>query len=168
MERGVITEIPLYVLKMFSGLSSISSRLIGVTSHTTPLSIRRGVGGEARPVGVTSHTTPLSIRRGAGGEAGRGWGRGQPVRYPSYKPVTHKKKYQTREGLVLLILNLWFKCANYLPPSIFFFKSARTPRSPRDVPAATLLIAAASPFGLPGAAGRWRRGSSFTSSKVRE
>ena len=47
MERGVITEIPLYVLKMFSGPSSISSRLIGVTSHTTPLSIRRGVGGEA-------------------------------------------------------------------------------------------------------------------------
>ena len=34
MERGVITEIPLYVLKMFSGPSSISSRLIGVTSHT--------------------------------------------------------------------------------------------------------------------------------------
>ncbi|WP_455098191.1 hypothetical protein, partial [Prevotella jejuni] len=30
MERGVITEIPLYVLKMFSGPSSISSRLIGV------------------------------------------------------------------------------------------------------------------------------------------
>ena len=47
MERGVITEIPLYVLKMFSGPSSISSRLIGVTSHTTPLSIRRGAGGEA-------------------------------------------------------------------------------------------------------------------------
>ena len=47
MERGVITEIPLYVLKIFSGPSSISSRLIGVTSHTTPLSIRRGVGGEA-------------------------------------------------------------------------------------------------------------------------
>jgi len=47
MERGVSTEIPLYVLKMFSGPSSISSRLIGVTSHTTPLSIRRGVGGEA-------------------------------------------------------------------------------------------------------------------------
>ena len=47
MERGVITEIPLYVLKMFSGPSSISSRLIGVTSHTTPLSIRRGAEGEA-------------------------------------------------------------------------------------------------------------------------
>ena len=47
MERGVITEIPLYVLKIFSGPSSISSRLIGVTSHTTPLSIRRGSGGEA-------------------------------------------------------------------------------------------------------------------------
>ena len=26
------------------------------------------------PVWVTSHTTPLSIRRGAGGEASRGWG----------------------------------------------------------------------------------------------
>ena len=59
MERGVITEIPLYVLKMFSGPSSISSRLIGVTSHTTPLSIRRGAGGEACPVGVTTHTTSL-------------------------------------------------------------------------------------------------------------
>ena len=47
MERGVITEIPLYVLKMFSGPSSISSSPIGVTSHTTPLSIRRGAGGEA-------------------------------------------------------------------------------------------------------------------------
>ena len=42
---------------------------IGVTSHTTPLAIRRGVGGEARPIGVTSHTTPLVIRRGVGGEA---------------------------------------------------------------------------------------------------
>ena len=52
MERGVITEIPLYVLKMFSGPSSISSRLIGVTSHTTPLSIRRGVGGEASVISV--------------------------------------------------------------------------------------------------------------------
>ena len=45
------------------------SSLIGVTSHTTPLAIRRGVGGEAKPVGVTSHITPLAIRRGAGGEA---------------------------------------------------------------------------------------------------
>ena len=47
MERGVITEIPLYVLQMFSSPSPIISRLIGVTSHTTPLSIRRGAGGEA-------------------------------------------------------------------------------------------------------------------------
>ena len=47
MERGVITEIPLHVLQMFSGPFPISSRLIGVTSHTTPLSIRRGAGGEA-------------------------------------------------------------------------------------------------------------------------
>ena len=53
-----------------------ASNPIGVTSHTTPLAIRRGVGGEARPIGVTSHTTPLSIRRGAGGEAERGWGWG--------------------------------------------------------------------------------------------
>ena len=48
----MITEIPLYVLKIFSGPSSISSRLIGVTSHTTPLSIRRGVGGEASVTSV--------------------------------------------------------------------------------------------------------------------
>ena len=47
MERGVITEIPLHVFQMFSSPSSIISRLIGVTSHTTPLSIRRGAGGEA-------------------------------------------------------------------------------------------------------------------------
>ena len=47
MERGVITEIPLRVLCMFSSPSPIISRPIGVTSHTTPLSIRRGAGGEA-------------------------------------------------------------------------------------------------------------------------
>ena len=47
MERGVITEIPLRVLQMFSGPFPISSSPIGVTSHTTPLSIRRGAGGEA-------------------------------------------------------------------------------------------------------------------------
>ena len=49
------------------------SNPIGVTSHTTPLTIRRGVGGEARPIGVTSHTTLLAIRRGVGGEAERSW-----------------------------------------------------------------------------------------------
>ena len=48
----MITEIPLYVLKIFSGPSSISSRLIGVTSHTTPLSIRRGARGEASVTSV--------------------------------------------------------------------------------------------------------------------
>ena len=69
MERGVITKIPLYVIHAFSVSSTFLSRPIGVTSHTTPLSNRRGVGGEACPVGVTSHTTPLSIRRGVGGEA---------------------------------------------------------------------------------------------------
>ena len=47
-----------------------ASRPVGVTSHITPLSIRRGGGGEAGPIGVTSHTTPLAIRRGGGGEAG--------------------------------------------------------------------------------------------------
>ena len=47
MERGVITDIPLHVLQMFSGPSPIISRPKGVTSHTTPLSIRRGAGGEA-------------------------------------------------------------------------------------------------------------------------
>ena len=46
---------------------------IGVTSHTTPLAIRRRVGGEARPIGVTSHTTPLAIRRGVGSKAERVW-----------------------------------------------------------------------------------------------
>ena len=43
----MITEIPLHVLQMFSSLSPSISRPIGVTSHTTPLSIRRGAGGEA-------------------------------------------------------------------------------------------------------------------------
>ena len=47
MERGVNTEIPLRFLRMLSSLSPIISRPIGVTSHTTPLSIRRGAGGEA-------------------------------------------------------------------------------------------------------------------------
>ena len=47
MERGVITEIPLHFLRMLSSPFPISSRPIGVTSHTTPLSIRRGAGGEA-------------------------------------------------------------------------------------------------------------------------
>ena len=43
----MITEISLHVLQMFSIHSPSISRLIGVTSHTTPLSIRRGAGGEA-------------------------------------------------------------------------------------------------------------------------
>ena len=47
MERGVIAEIPLYVLRMIRMYSPPITRPIGVTSHTTPLSIRRGVGGEA-------------------------------------------------------------------------------------------------------------------------
>ena len=47
MERGVITEIPLHVLRMFSRPSPSISSPKGVTSHTTPLSIRRGAGGEA-------------------------------------------------------------------------------------------------------------------------
>ena len=47
MERGVITEIPLHVLRMLSNPSPSISRPVGVTSHTTPLSIRRGAGGEA-------------------------------------------------------------------------------------------------------------------------
>ena len=56
MERGVITEIPLHVLQVFSGPSPISSRPKGVTSHTTPLSIRRGVGGEASVSSVREKT----------------------------------------------------------------------------------------------------------------
>ena len=47
MERGVITEIPLYVIHAFSVFSPFFSRPVGVTSHTPPLSIRRGAGGEA-------------------------------------------------------------------------------------------------------------------------
>ena len=52
MERGVITEIPLRVLRMLSNTSPSISRPVGVTSHTTPLSIRRGVGGEASVISV--------------------------------------------------------------------------------------------------------------------
>ena len=44
MERGVITEIPLYVLCMFSNLSPIIRRPVGVTSHTTPLPAGEGLG----------------------------------------------------------------------------------------------------------------------------
>ena len=40
----------------------------------TPLSIRRGVGGEAFPYLQTTVFTPLSIRRGVGGEAVVGLG----------------------------------------------------------------------------------------------
>ena len=47
MEKGVITEIPLHVLRMLSSPSPPITSPIGVTSHTTPLSIRRGAGGEA-------------------------------------------------------------------------------------------------------------------------
>ena len=61
MERGVITEIPLYVIHAFSVSSPFLSRPIGVTSHTTPLSIRRGAGGEASPIEVTTHTMPLPV-----------------------------------------------------------------------------------------------------------
>ena len=43
---------------MSNSLSPIIRSPVGVTSHTTPLAIRRGAGGEAGPVGVTSHTTP--------------------------------------------------------------------------------------------------------------
>ena len=56
MERGVITEIPLHVLQMFSGQYPIISRPKGVTSHTTPLSIRRGAGGEASVRSVRDKT----------------------------------------------------------------------------------------------------------------
>ena len=56
MERGVITEIPLYVLLMFSGPFPFISRPKGVTSHTTPLSIRRGAGGEASVCSVREKT----------------------------------------------------------------------------------------------------------------
>ena len=38
-------RLPLHVLQMLSSLSPSISRPIGVTSHTTPLSIRRGAGG---------------------------------------------------------------------------------------------------------------------------
>ena len=59
MERGVITEVtptcPPYVLQP----SPPITRPIGVTSHITPLSNRRGAGGEASPIGVTTHTTSL-------------------------------------------------------------------------------------------------------------
>ena len=47
IERGVVTEIPLYNLCTPNKPSPSISSLIGVTSHTTPLSIRRGAGGEA-------------------------------------------------------------------------------------------------------------------------
>ena len=59
MERGVITEIPLYVIHAFSVSSPFLSRPIGVTSHTTPLSNRRGVGGEAAVISIREGTVLL-------------------------------------------------------------------------------------------------------------
>ena len=52
----MITEIPLYVLCMPNRPSPFISSLIGVTSHTTHLSIRRGVGGEASVSSVRDET----------------------------------------------------------------------------------------------------------------
>ena len=52
MERGVITEIPLYVLRRLNSPSPPITRPVGVTSHTTPLAIRRGAGGEASVISV--------------------------------------------------------------------------------------------------------------------
>ena len=70
MERGVITEIPLYVLRRLNNPSPPITRPIGVTSHTTPLSIRRGAGGEATVSSVREKTPQqlswfLSHREGA-------------------------------------------------------------------------------------------------------
>ena len=62
MERGVITEIPLHVLQMFSSPSPFISRPKGVTSHTTPLSIRRGAGGEASVISVCRRPSVSSKR----------------------------------------------------------------------------------------------------------
>ncbi len=59
MERGVNTEIPLYVLRMIRMYSPPVSKPVGVTSHTTPLSIRRGAGGEAA---LYSTQAPYPIR----------------------------------------------------------------------------------------------------------
>ena len=61
MERGVITEIPLYVLCTPNRPSPSISRPKGVTSHTTPLSIRRGVGGEADMTQSTTTFFPSTI-----------------------------------------------------------------------------------------------------------
>ena len=52
----MITEIPLRFLRILSSLSPIISRPKGVTSHTTPLSIRRGAGGEASVRSVREKT----------------------------------------------------------------------------------------------------------------
>ena len=70
MERGVITEIPLYVLRMIRMYSPPITRPKGATSHTTPLSIRRGAGGEASVSSVREKTPQqlswfLSHREGA-------------------------------------------------------------------------------------------------------
>ena len=62
METGVITEIPLRFLRMLSSLSPIISRPIGVTSHTTPLAIRRGVGGKAERVWRLDHHLFVQVK----------------------------------------------------------------------------------------------------------
>ena len=68
MERGVVCEVtPFGLLLIGNGPLNIWRTYRGI-SVITPLSIRRGAGGEAGTVGVTSVITPLSTRRGAGGE----------------------------------------------------------------------------------------------------
>ena len=63
MEKGVSS----YSREPF--LASKKRPLHLQTMVFTPLSIRRGVGGEAFPYLQTTVFTPLSIRRGVGGEA---------------------------------------------------------------------------------------------------
>ena len=58
----MITEIPQRFLRMLSSSSPSISRLIGVTSHTTPLSIRRGAGGEASVISVCRRRSVSSER----------------------------------------------------------------------------------------------------------
>ena len=131
MERGVITEIPLYVLQMFSSSSPIISRLIGVTSHTTPLSIRRGAGGEAVVFSVRERNTLRERKRRyeAVSISGLWWHRlflscmkniyktqqGRPLFtmeiLARYETITHMNsesyKYETRRGLSCIMKGMF-------------------------------------------------------------
>ena len=100
-----------------------TSRPIGVTSHTTPLSIRRGAGGEASPIEVTTHTMPLP----AGDRLRRDqlWKGGKTTSFHSlhqfyqeiYPYFLRRKKRTNRKFIGTQIANIGIKANCLLSPN---------------------------------------------------